>query len=245
MSWDVERYEARHSYVWNLGASLVELLDPKPGERILDLGCGSGQLTHQISESGAAAIGVDNAPAMIAQARLNYPKLKFLLADAAGLQLDQPVDGVFSNAALHWMRPPEPVVEMIARVLAPGGRLVAEFGGKGNIRTVLEALSGVLGGEVNPWYFPSIGEYASLLERHGLAVTLAMLFDRPTPLEGQDGMDDWMQMFCGAVFDGVPERESQELRRKVSDRLKPRLYRDGKWSADYKRLRVVAYRTGS
>src|SRR5271170_1269972 len=147
MSWDVERYEARHSYVWNFGASLIELLDPKPGERIVDLGCGSGQLTEKIAQSGATVIGVDNAPAMVAQARINYPHLKFLLSDAAALTLEPPVDAVFSNAALHWMRPPELVVSAIAGLLSPGGRLVAEFGGKGNIRTVLDALSEVLGGE--------------------------------------------------------------------------------------------------
>jgi len=240
MSWDVERYEARHSYIWNLGAGLIELLDPKPGERIVDLGCGSGQLTGQIAQSGATVIGVDSAPAMIAQARINFPQLKFLLADAANFTIDEPVDAVFSNAALHWMKPPEPVAAAIHRALKPGGRLVAEFGGRGNIRAILDALSAVFDGAENYWYFPSIAEYAKLLEDSGLSVTFAALFERPTPLEGEDAMEDWMEMFCGTFLNGVSAPRRAELRRNVAERLRPRLYRDGKWIADYRRLRIVA-----
>lgn len=240
MSWDVERYEARHSYVWNFGADLIEVLNPKPGERILDLGCGAGQLSYQISRSGAAVIGVDKSPAMIAQARINFPHLKFLLADGASFSLQEPVDAVFSNAALHWMKPPEPVAAAISQALRSGGRLVAEFGGKGNIRQILDALSDVFGGVQQYWYFPGIAEYSTLLERHGLAVTFAALFDRPTPLEGEDGMEDWLEMFCGTFFDGVSAPQRAEARRKVAGILRPHLYRGGKWVADYRRLRVVA-----
>ncbi|MGH9666828.1 MAG: class I SAM-dependent methyltransferase [Bryobacteraceae bacterium] len=240
MSWDVERYEARHSYVWNFGANLIETLDPKPGERILDLGCGGGHLADRISSSGATVIGVDSSPAMIAQARINFPRLRFLLSDGASFSLDEPVDAVFSNAALHWMKPPEPIAVAIARALRPGGRLVAEFGGKGNIRAVLDGLAGIFEGVRDHWYFPSIAEYAALLERHGLIVTFAALFERPTPLEGDDGMEDWMEMFCGTFFDGVPPPRRSETRHRIAETLRPRLYRNGKWIADYRRLRVIA-----
>jgi trans-aconitate methyltransferase len=240
MSWDVERYEARHSYVWNFGADLIEALDPKSGERILDLGCGAGHLSDRISRSGATVIGVDNSPAMIAQARINFPHLKFLLANGASFSLDEPVDAVFSNAALHWMKPPEPVAAAIARALRPGGRLVAEFGGRGNIRAVLDGLSSVFEGVKEYWYFPSIAEYATLLEQQGLTVTFAALFERPTPLEGEDGIEDWMEMFCGTFFDGIPAPSRSKTRHQVGESLRPRLYRNGKWVADYRRLRVVA-----
>lgn len=240
MSWDVERYEARYSFVWSSGADLIELLNPKPGEQIVDLGCGAGQLSERIAQSGASVTGVDSSPSMIAQARINFPHLKFQLCDAAQFVPDKPVDAVFSNAALHWMKPPEPVVAAIARALRPGGRLVAEFGGKGNIRQVLHALEPIFAGVEQYWYFPSIAEYATLLEQHGLSVQFAALFDRPTPLEGEDGMADWMQMFCGTFFEGMPGPKRQEVKQDVSKSLRPELCRDGSWVADYRRLRIAA-----
>ncbi len=236
-SWNVARYEASHQYVWNFGAGLVELLGPQPGESILDLGCGSGHLTDQIAQSGAAVTGIDSSPEMIAQARINYPHLTFRPADARTYQPSEPFDAVFSNAALHWMKPPEEVAVAIARALKTGGRLVAEFGGAGNIVSIMEAWRATLGND------PSIGEYATLLERHGLAVTNAALFPRPTPLEGEDGVRDWLQMFCGAFLAGRSEREQAGLLDRVEAYLRPMLYQNGNWVVDYCRLRVVARKT--
>ena len=225
--WDAERYEGRHSYVWNFGASLVDLLDPQPGERILDLGCGTGHLTSEIAARGATTIGLDSAPAMIGQARQNYPRLEFTLADATRFSFAEPFDAVFSNAVLHWVQPAEQAANCIAASLKPGGRFVAEFGGKGNVASVQAALAET--DIQNPWYFPSVGEYASLLEKCGLQVTQAILFDRPTALEGEDGMEDWIRMYCGP-----------HLAQDIAARLRPILYRDGVWTVDYRRLRIVA-----
>lgn len=237
-SWDVSRYEASHQYVWNYGASLVELLAPQPGERILDLGCGAGQLTDQIASAGAIVHGIDSSPAMIAQARINFPHLTFALASATGYHGEQPYDAVFSNAVLHWVKPPESAAATIASALKPGGRFVAEFGGAGNVASILDAFRTVLGTDVadarNPWYYPTIGEYATLLERHGLEVVNAVLFPRPTPLLGDDGLMDWLQMFC------APFAAGPEVLRQVEEILRPVLYREGTWFVDYRRLRVVA-----
>ncbi len=167
MSWDAERYQSRHSYVFAYGEGLVEMLEPRAGERILDLGCGSGQLTAKIAESGAHTIGVDQSKEMIAEARRNFPALKFDVADAANFTLDAPVDAVFSNAALHWVKDADGVARSVASALRPGGRFVVELGGKGNVQTIIDELGPV----ETPWYFPSVGGYTSLLERHGFEIT--------------------------------------------------------------------------
>src|SRR5882724_9484680 len=173
-SWDVARYEAGHSYVWKFGEDLLTVLNPQAGERIIDLGCGSGQLTEQIAASGAKVIGIDHSPEMVAQARINYPaarypNLEFRLADAMSFDVAVAVDAVFSNAALHWVKDQAAAIAAIARALRPGGRFVAELGGRGNIGAIMESLGAILGGaeERSPWNFPSISEYATLLEANG------------------------------------------------------------------------------
>jgi trans-aconitate 2-methyltransferase len=238
--WDPERYESRFSFVWSHGASLVDLLDPQAGETILDLGCGTGQLTSQIAERGALVTGLDGAPAMVAQARINYPQLKFILAEAANFMLPERVDAVFSNAVLHWVKDAGAAAESVFRALKPGGRFVAEFGGKNNVDIILNAILAEAPGAVSPWYFPSLGEYATLLESHGFRVTEGYHFDRPTQLEGDRAIEDWLDMFGSKLLAGVPSAERPAVYRRIVDRLRPALFRDGGWYADYVRLRVVA-----
>jgi trans-aconitate methyltransferase len=252
--WDPALYDSKHSFVWKYGLELIELLAPQRGERILDLGCGTGHLTNQIAVSGAAVTGLDISQAMIEQARQNYPDLEFVQGDAAAFAFTQPFDAVFSNAALHWIKRPEAVVECIARSLKPGGRFVAEFGGKGNIAAIHAALRAALRRalqgldlkrteEWNPWYYPSVGEYATLLERHGLAVRYATLFDRPTPLEeGERGLRLWLEMFAGDLLDTLAPSQREDVIHSVEEELRPAQFRDGAWYADYARIRVMARR---
>lgn len=245
-TWDPELYEARHSFVWRLGEDVVELLDPKPGERILDLGCGTGQLTQKIAGRGADVAGLDASPDMIGQARQNHPRLKFILKDAALMDFDEEFDAVFSNAALHWMLEASDVAKAIARALRKGGRLVAEFGGKGNIQHIESAIETVM---VRYWgdalparrtFYPSVGEYATLLETHGLEVRAANLFDRPTPLEGEQGMADWIRQFKWYYFEGLPAADRERALREVLEALRPRLFGENGWWTDYRRLRILA-----
>jgi trans-aconitate methyltransferase len=246
-SWNAEQYEGRHSYVWQFGGKLIELLQPRPGERILDLGCGTGQLTAEIAASGAQVVGLDSSPEMLGQARQNYPHLKFVLADATDFGFEEPFDAVFSNAALHWVKDAEASVKCIAAALRPGGRFVAEFGGKGNIPEILTALHVVFGAaaeQLCPWRFRGIGEYATLLERHGLEVHQASLFHRPTPVEGERGMEDWIEMFCGIYFKHLSAGETKQKVRELVEYLHPKLYDQGVWTLDYRRLRVVAVKDG-
>lgn len=245
-TWDSELYEAKHGFVWKFGEDVLAQLDPKPGERILDLGCGPGQLTAQIAERGAEVVGVDVSPEMIGQARQNYPNLRFVLADAAKLEFAAEFDGVFSNAALHWMLDADAVARGIWRALRPGGRFVAEMGGRGNIARIERAVAAML--EENGLrfenykrtYFPSIAEYATVLERAGLEVTFASLFDRPTPLDGPDGMKNWLKQFGWYYFEGMPAASRESALASVAERLKPELFTDSRWQADYRRLRVTA-----
>jgi trans-aconitate methyltransferase len=240
-TWDAELYEGRFSFVWNHGTGLIELLAPQTGERILDLGCGPGQLTHQIAERGAKVIGLDGAPAMVAQARINYPDIKFILADATNFTLPDPVDAVFSNAVLHWVSRPDAALACVNRALRPGGRFVAEMGSKGNTETIMTALTAETGHTPDQvWYFPSIGEYAPRLERNGFRITHAFEFDRMTELEGENGMRDWIDMFCAPFFQSIPEPERPAAVQRVVDRLRPKLFREGQWFADYKRFRFRA-----
>jgi trans-aconitate methyltransferase len=237
--WNVDLYQNKHSYVWEYGAKILEILAPQPGERILDLGCGTGQLTAQIATTGASVVGLDSAKTAIAQARNNYPTIEFQLADGIDFSCDVPFDAVFSNAALHWIKPPEAVINCIWEVLKPGGRLVAEFGGKGNIRQITKALNLALSEpDYNPWYFPSIAEYSTLLEARGFAVTHARLFARPTQLEGEAGLANWLEMFSGDRL--ACQTSKTEIIKQIESQLRSQLYRDGHWFADYKRIQIVA-----
>jgi trans-aconitate 2-methyltransferase len=241
-------YDSRHSFVWRYGRDLLELLAPQPGERILDLGCGTGHLTQEIAQSGAEVVGIDASPEMVQQARRNYPAVCFEAADARDFSFAEPFDAVFSNAVLHWVKPPEPAVACIARALKPGGRIVAELGGRGNIRRVVDGLYSALANfgiadadELNPWYYPSLGEYTSLLETHSFEVAYAALFDRPTPLEGGDeAMRAWLEQFAGSFSQAVPAAQREAFLDRVVEDVKPGLYKDGAWFIDYRRLRVVA-----
>jgi len=251
-SWNAGLYDNKFAFIWEYGSNLIDLLDPQPGETVLDIGCGTGHLTHAIAERGATVIGTDFSPAMIEQARANYPGTRFEVADASDFTLDEPVDAVFSNAVFHWVRDQEGAAACIARALKPGGRFVAEFGGKRNVGQIIAATIDAMreagypdGAERNPWYYPSIAEHATLLERHGLETTSAVLFDRPTLLDaGEAGLSLWLEMFGDSFFASIPEATRRQIVASVEEHLRPALFRDGSWYADYRRLRLVARRAG-
>src|SRR5260370_31230475 len=196
--WNAGLCDDKHSFVWKRATGLLDLLAAQPGERILDVGCGTGHLTAQIAEAGALVSGIDRSPEMVRQAEEKYPDLRFQVMDAREITLPESFDAVFSNATLHWITEPERVIAGIARSLPPGGRFVAEFGGKGNTAQFLAAAARAWsrlefsGAMPHPWFYPSVAEYAALLEKYGFAVTCATLFYRPTPLEdGERGPRNW------------------------------------------------------
>jgi trans-aconitate 2-methyltransferase len=247
-SWNARLYQERYRYVWKAAENLIDLLAPHPKERILDLGCGPGHLTAMIAARGAAVTGMDASREMIRQARKNYPQIHFQKDDARTFRTKSPYDAIFSNAALHWIKEADQVVRSVARALKVGGRFVAEFGGKGNVlhvhracETALERLGVSFPRAFFPWYFPSQGEYARLLERQGLAMTYGVLFDRPTELEGgETALRDWLEMFGGAFLNQVPDGKRETFLQLVEELARPDLYREGRWVMDYRRLRLVA-----
>ena len=246
--WNAGLYEAKHSFVWQFGRDLLQVLAPQAGERILDVGCGTGRLTAEIASAGAEVVGIDYSPTMISQARSNYPILVFETQDACHMPYCGEFDAVFSNAALHWIQPAEAAAAAMARALKRGGRLVAELGGHGNVQKLVESAYRALKQlgipdpeRYNPWYFPSVGEYATLLERQRMEVILGALFDRETPLEGGGaGLKDWFAMFGARLIEGLPPASHAEFFRLVEDYAAPHLLRQGQWVADYRRLRIVA-----
>ncbi len=243
---DPKRYQAKHQYVTAAGADLVEVLAPQAGERVLDLGCGTGQLSAQIAAAGAEVVGIDLSAEMIEAAREQFPGLSFAVGDARDFSFAKPFAAVFSNAVLHWIKPPEEALARIAACLGPGGRFVAELGGARNVATISRALLDQLAARgfypQAPWYFPSLGEYARLVEQAGLRVAYASHFARPTPIEHESGLRDWMEMFADALTADVPPSMRTALWDAVEATVRPALYRDGVWCADYWRLRVVAYK---
>src|SRR5215471_15498673 len=170
-TWNTALYDGKNAFVWKHGAGVVELLAPRNGERILDLGCGTGHLTNQIASTGATVLGVDKSKSMIEEARRLYPNLRFENADATDLHFDEEFEAVFSNAAIHWMKDQHAVARCVWNALKRGGRFVAEFGGKGNIHAIrtalaeaVEAAGETINSEPFARYYPTVGEYATLLE---------------------------------------------------------------------------------
>jgi trans-aconitate methyltransferase len=244
-TWNPKLYEQSHAFVWQLSADLIQLLNPQVGERILDLGCGTGQLTAQIAEKGAEVCGLDSSAEMIDKARANYPHLTFAVADARSFQIEQVAgqryDAVFSNAMLHWILEPDAVIRSVDQALKPGGRFVAEFGGKGNVSAIMTALDQALGvKDTETWYFPSISDYTTRLEQQGLEVSYAVLFDRPTELAGEAGLANWLEMFAGDRLNSLSSDQRVGVIEQIETQLRPLLYQNGTWLADYRRIRVVA-----
>lgn len=245
-TWNSTLYDERHSFVSKYGAAISQLLNPQKDEHILDLGCGTGDLAYTIQQAGAKVHGIDQSAQMIEKAHQKYPELSFAVENATELPFVNQFDAIFSNAVLHWIREPKKALESVYKGLKSGGRFVAEFGGQGNclaITTALEEAMRTHGYELHdgrfPWYFPSIGDYTTLMENVGFQVIFAELVDRPTPLDGEEGIQNWLAMFCDSMFVGIPSETKQVILADAEQRLRETIYNHGQWVADYKRLRVI------
>jgi trans-aconitate methyltransferase len=246
--WNASLYDNKHDFVFKYGEDLVDTLNPQQGERVLDLGCGTGYLTNVIAASGAEVIGIDNSYEMIGKAKHAYPEIEFRVMSATEFHFDQSFDAIFSNAVLHWVTEKEKAIDCMYSNLKRSGRLVLEMGGKWNVEKIITALQNSLikrgyadNAGIDLWYFPSVSEYTTLLEKRGFSVTYAVHFDRETELKDTaNGIKDWVKMFGSAFLRGIDEVVVNEILDEVQEVLKPTHFRNGKWYADYKRLRVVA-----
>ena len=243
MTWNAANYDHQFSFVARGGESLIDLLEPIRGERVLDLGCGTGELTAMIAERGAAVVGLDSDATMIERARARFPHLEFVRADGHDFSLGQ-FDGVFSNAALHWLTRPRVVTTAVRAALRDGGRFVAEQGGAGNVALTMAALNaarvdcGWAPVSPAPWYYPTVGEHATLLEECGFRVHMMIHYDRPSPLDDcPNGIIDWAQMLAGAYYTDIPATQRSEFFADAAHHGERLRRDDGITVIDYVRLR--------
>jgi trans-aconitate methyltransferase len=242
-TWDPDQYARNARFVSDLGAPVVELLAPRTGERILDLGCGDGVLTAKLAAMGCDVVGVDGSAAQVEAAK--KLGLEAYAVDGEHLDFESEFDAVFSNAALHWMRNPDAVIDGVWRALRHGGRFVAEMGGYGCVekikRALIEALKrrGIDGRAAIPWYFPAVEDYSARLTKRGFAITYIALIPRPTPLPGE--VTAWLETFAQNFSATLPPADRPAYLAEVQETLRPQLCdADGKWTADYVRLRFSA-----
>jgi SAM-dependent methyltransferase len=245
--WDPSLYATHASFVPALGAAVLDLLAPRPSERVLDLGCGDGVLTQKLVAAGCDVVGVDADPAMVAAAQAKGIDAR--LGDARALDFDGEFDAVFTNAALHWVGQPDVVTAGVKRALKAGGRYVGEFGGHANIAAIRTALIAVLarhgfpsaGSETS--YYPTAEAFRAVLEQGGFVVDSCAIIPRPTPLPAS-GMAGWLETFRGGFIDaaGVPETQKDQIITETVALLAPALQAaDGQWIADYVRIRFSAH----
>ena len=244
--WNAQQYQEQAGFVPALGQPVLELLAPRAGESILDLGCGDGTLSLEIQKLGCRVTGVDGSADMAAAARAKG--IQAIQMDAHQMDYTAQFEAVFSNAALHWMTHPEKVLRGVYRALKPGGRFVGEMGGQGNIARVVQAMRKVFeqhpefGAYRNPWFFPAAGEYQTLLEQAGFQVSYIELIPRPTPLTSD--LQAWLELFSGAITAHLTDEQTKSFYRQVSQKLKPKFFsEENGWVVDYVRLRFKAVKS--
>jgi len=247
MFWNTSLYDNKHSFVAKYGEDVLGWLAPQKDEHVLDIGCGTGTLTEKIAASGAVVTGIDASPEMIAKAKQAYQNIEFFVRDATDFSFDKKFDAAFSNATFHWIKDQQKVLQCIYNSLKQGGRLVYEMGAKHNVESIHNAVKQVLVEEgfgqntniaVN--YFSSAAEHAVMLEKIGFTISSIIQFDRPTELVGEDGMRNWIIQFGQPFFKNIPAEKIEVILDRSVAILKPTNYENGKWYADYKRLRVKA-----
>ena len=247
MNWNATLYNEKHSFVAKYGEDVLGWLTPKKDEHVLDVGCGTGMLTAKIAESGAIVTGIDASPEMVAKAKVSYKSIQFFVKDATDFSFDRKFDAVFSNATFHWIKKQQQLLQTIYNNLKQDGRLVYEMGAKHNIESIHNAIKKVMIDEgfkantnIKVNYFSSPAQQATMLEKAGFTISNIIQFERPTELVGEDGMKNWIIQFAQAFFKNIPVEKIENIIEKAVTVLKETNYENGKWYADYIRLRVKA-----
>lgn len=247
IEWNADKYTKKFSFVHQYGNGVLELVDFDNVHTMIDLGCGNGALTEVLHNKGLVVVGIDASKELLQKAQESYPDITFEYGDATDFSVKEQVDAVFSNAVFHWIdkEKQQAMLSCVYRALKDNGQFVFEFGGYGNNEMIHCALKEAFEKRgyqyVMPFYFPSIGEYAPLVEQAGFRLETALLFERFTELKGENGLKDWITMFVKTPFSVVKDSEEKEaIIDEAVAKLQNSLYQNGTWYADYVRLRMKA-----
>jgi trans-aconitate methyltransferase len=242
-SWSPELYEKNARFVSHLADDIVKMLDPRPGERVLDIGCGDGYLTEKLASHGATLVGVDYSETLVEAARQRGIDARH--GNGEDLQFDSEFDGAFSNAAMHWMLRADDTAAGVFRALKPGGRFVGEFAGARNAKIIRREIHaalerrGIDAGTIDPWYLPEEDEYRRVLSGAGFVIKYLKLFDRPVSIDYP--LAQWIQTFGSPYIKALKNHDEQEFLSEISERARKELLQDdGKWTIDYTRIRFMA-----
>lgn len=243
--WNAQLYDKNHDFVSQYGKALLELVNAGAGQKIWDLGCGTGILSGRLARNAAHVIGSDLSPDMIETAKSNYPHIDFLILDATEAVFENEFDTVFSNAVFHWISDQEKLLNAIYRALKSGGKLIVEMGANGNIAQIEQAFSQSMNlhgrAYQSGFFFPSVEEYTQLLQIAGFHIDFIQDFDRPTPFsDGQNGMKNWMIQFFADDLAPLLEEERAAILDETEKSLFPILWKSKEWIGDYRRLRFSA-----
>lgn len=245
MKWNAVLYDNKHEFVSKYGKVLIDLVNTSKDQVILDLGCGTGKLSVELAKNGAKVIGIDMSKDMLEKAKLNYPTIEFNFADATELNYENYFDTVFSNAVLHWIKDHRKLLKSVYKALKTKGKLICEFGADRcayHIQSAFKEVYENLGYTyISPFSYKNSEEYRKLLVEIGFKVEKVIDFDRPTPLEdGEKGLRNWITQFYSSNLEHISNEDKEKILSTVEERLRPILFKDGVWIADYRRIQVVA-----
>lgn len=245
MQWDSSLYDKNHSFVSQYGCELLKYLPQNKQQKILDLGCGTGDLSYELSKLCQKVVGIDASPQMISLAREKFPNLDFRVCEGLSMTFKDEFDVVFSNAVFHWISNHNLLLENIAKALKSAGILICEFGALGNIESIENAFKLALGRQGFAYTmklnFPDADSFSKLLKQNHFEIIELSKFDRPTPLENnEEGLRIWLKQFFNSQLDELPLQIQEKIFEEVETLTKDKLYHNRVWILDYKRLRVIA-----
>ena len=244
--WNAVLYDNKYDFVSEYGKGLLEFVPENKNQSILDLGCGTGTLTAQLSNLADTIIGIDSSASMIAKAKEQYVNIQFGVCDALALPFEQQFDVVFSNAVFYWIADHDALLKQVHKVLKPNGLLVCEFGANCNIATIENAFMNVCqnyGYKYIPKFnFPTVDTFSDLLKKNNFMIDKIYDYNRPTSLKDHErGLANWMKQFFASDLELMSEKMQNEIIKKVEDITKEFLWNGNEWIADYRRLRAIAH----
>src|SRR4051794_21045089 len=237
--WNAASYERVSAPLEAMGREVLDRLELRGDERVLDAGCGTGRVTAALLERlpRGEVVAVDGSPAMVEEARRRLgPRVDARVADLTELELSPPVDAILSTATFHWIADHDRLFERLHSVLKPGGRLVAQCGGFGNIDNVQAALDAVdhpaLRGWAGPWNFATPADTRRRLQAAGFSGVWAWL--QPWPVQPAAPREYFTTTVLGSHLDRLPPGERAAFVDEVLARLGEPVV------ANYVRLNLLA-----